>query len=289
LENKQIISEGKKRVFVEINFYILIILIIPKYYYPQILFVRVKNKRNEKECSRLKKNSGVKWSSVLAVFIFVFLTGAILTGCGGTAQKAAETPSAQAPAENTQETLSDLFSKGQNIEGLSYDYIVTLDGKESYNGKINIQRKKMRSESTVEGQKTITIVDGDSILSYNSEQNIAYKITADMTDQVKTPAEYINDASAQTEKYQTLETAVYDGVKCRVISVTGADGQEQTKMWVREDYGIPLRVETKGADGSIIVIEYKNMKIGSLPDDIFKLPAGVKVMDMNEITNMLPQ
>ncbi len=237
----------------------------------------------------MKKSSGLKWSSVLAVIILVFLTGTILTGCGGTAQKASETSSAQDPAENTQETLSDLFSKGQNIEGLSYDYVVTLDGKETYNGKINIQGKKMRSESTVEGQKTITIIDGDSILSYNSEQNIAYKITADMTDQVKTPAEYINDASSQTEKFQTLETAVYDGVKCRVISVTGTDGQEQTKMWVREDYGIPLRVETKGADGSTVVIEYKNMKIGSLPDDTFKLPAGVKVMDMNEITNMLPQ
>ena len=234
----------------------------------------------------MKKNSGLKWSSVLAAIILVFLTGTILTGCGGTAQKASETPP---PAENNQETLSDLFSKGQNIEGLSYDYIVTLDGKETYNGKINIQGKKMRSESTVEGQKNITIIDGNSILSYNSEQNIAYKITADMTDQVKSPAEYISDASSQTEKLQTLETAVYDGVKCRVISVTGADGQEQMKMWVREDYGIPLRVETKGADGSTVVIEYKNMKIGSLPDDTFKLPAGVKVMDMNEITNMLPQ
>ncbi|HWQ88761.1 MAG TPA: hypothetical protein VN374_02160 [Desulfitobacteriaceae bacterium] len=234
----------------------------------------------------MKKGPGLKRRLVFAIFITAFLAGTILTGCGGTAQKASNTT---APAENTQETLSDLFSKGQNIEGLSYEYIVTTNGKETYNGKINIQGKKMKSESTVEGQKTSIIVDGDSILSYNSEQNIAYKITADMTDQVKTPAEYINDVSSQTDKLKTLETIVYDGVKCKVISVTGVDGQEQMKMWIREDYGIPLRIETKGSDGSSVIIEYKNMKIGSLPDDTFKLPAGMKVMDMNEITNQLPQ
>jgi outer membrane lipoprotein-sorting protein len=147
----------------------------------------------------------------------------------------------------------------------------------------------MKMESTTEGQKGVTIIDGDTILTYDPQQNVAYKITSDMTEQFKTPSEYVQDAKVNMENWKTLETTVYDGVKCRVISISAMNGQDEMKMWVREDYGIPVRVETKSANGDTVVIEYKNMKIGALPEDTFKLPSGVKIMDMNEIMNQMPQ
>lgn len=207
----------------------------------------------------------------------------ILTACG------TKTTTTETSKETAQETLADLFTKGQNVEGISYEYVLSVNGTQTFNGKISIQGNKMRMESTVEGQKMIMIADGQSYISYNPDQKTAFKISADQTNQTKTPAEYLKEASTETDKFKTLETTDYEGVKCRVISLEGANGQEQMKMWLREDYGIPVRVETVAADGSKSVIEYKNLKIGTLPEDTFKLPADVQVTDMNDLTKQLQQ
>lgn len=69
---------------------------------------------------------------------------------------------------------------------------------------------------------------------------------------------------------------VYDGVVCRVWQLRGQDGSE-TKMWVREDYGIPVRVEITAPDGMNMVMEYKNMKISPIPAETFQLPAGLRL------------
>lgn len=71
--------------------------------------------------------------------------------------------------------------------------------------------------------------------------------------------------------------------------MTSPDGKEQVKMWVHEEYGIPLRVEVTEADGSKSVLEYKNLKVGPQPADTFKLPAGVQVTDMGEMMKNMPQ
>ena len=38
-----------------------------------------------------------------------------------------------------------------------------------------------------------------------------------------------------------------------------------------------------------MTIEYKNMKIGAQASDLFKLPAGVKIQDMNEMMKNMPK
>lgn len=226
----------------------------------------------------------MKKYTVLSCFLLVFLVSTILAGCGTTKTKTTEPPK----EETTQETLSDLFTKGQNIEGITYEYVLSINGTQTFSGKVSIQGNKMRMESTVEGQKMITIADGQSFIGYNPDQKMAYKIS-DQTEKAKSPAEYLEDANAEIDKLKTLETTVYEGVKCRIVSLEGTAGQEQMKMWIREDYGIPVRVETIAADGSKTVLEYKNLKIEKLPEDTFKLPADVQVTDMNDITKQLQQ
>ena len=50
-------------------------------------------------------------------------------------------------------------------------------------------------------------------------------------------------------------------------------------MWISEEHGLPLRVEANEG-GVKTVLEYKNIKVGPIPDDTFKMPAGVEIMDM---------
>jgi outer membrane lipoprotein-sorting protein len=233
----------------------------------------------------------VKKCSVL-ICALILLSSTVLAGCGGTS-KDTSAPASSQPSVNTQvskeDTISELFAKGQKLEGISYDCVVSNNGKTTMTGKFWLQGNKMKYDVTVEGQNMITLIDGDSFIGYNPNEKVAYKITVDKANQAKTPNDYLQEANSQIDKYKSLETTLYDGAMCRVISVTGPDGKELTKMWVREDYGIPVKVETVGSDGSISVLEYKNVKIGAIPDSTFKLPDGVQVTDINDLTKQIPQ
>lgn len=214
-----------------------------------------------------------------------------LAGCGGDKKEAGGEP---APAKSSvrpkaaEEPLSEVFVKGKKIEGMSYDYILTAPtGKMT--GKVWMQGKKVRTEGTVNGQRIITLVDGETntVYTYYPDQKRAVKLTAgEQGEETQSPTDYIEKTDPAAAK--VLGTAVYDGVKCKVVLVKSQDGSE-VRMWVREDYGLPVRVETTAPDGTKVVMEYKNLKVGPQPPETFKLPAGVQVTDLNEMMKGLPQ
>ncbi|MCG9969666.1 hypothetical protein L9W92_16810 [Pelotomaculum terephthalicicum JT] len=226
--------------------------------------------------------------SFLLSLVFI-LSCLIMAGCGGNKKENGSQPTSQQTAAN-EESAASLFAKGKKIEGLSFDYSMT--SKDAVmSGKMWIEGEKVKSESTAEGKKTITIIDGSAFYTYYPDENTAMKMALEKQDnqQSVNPFEYSADVDTAPDKYEILETTVYDGVKCKVIAVTSADGKETTKMWVREDYGIPVRLEVTGADGNKMVIEYKNMTVGKQPANTFQLPAGVAVTDMSEMLNNLPK
>lgn len=227
---------------------------------------------------------------VLPVLLAVIFSGALLAGCGG--DKKTSGQSTGQPAQTAKsETLEELFAKGEKVDGLSYDYSMTA-GEMSMEGKVWLQGKKMKTESTVAGQNTITFFDGDTntVILYNPTENSAMKIAADTEGQDSvsdTPLDYTSDIE-DTSTVKELETEVYDGVKCRVVEVTDGD-KSVSKMWIREDHGIPMRIELIDPDGAKSVMEYKNMKIGSIAADVFQLPAGIEITDMSEMINQMQQ
>ncbi len=74
---------------------------------------------------------------------------------------------------------------------------------------------------------------------------------------------------------KVVGTETIDGKACLVVeySVSGAP----TKMWLWQDYGFPLRVETKVPAG-IKVVESSNIDFADIPDSMFELPPGVQVI-----------
>lgn len=234
----------------------------------------------------------VTWMRKPALFwVAVAFLLTCLTGCGGGKK---ETGGEPAPAKSSErqetgeEPLAEVFAKGKKIEGMSYEYILTMPtGKMT--GKVWMQGEKMRTEGTVSGQRIVTIVDGETntVYTYYPDQNRAVKLSAgEQGEETQSPTDYVENTDPAAAK--VLETTVYDGVKCRVVLVQSPDGSE-VKMWVREDYGIPIRVETTAPDGTKVVMEYKNLKVGPQPPETFKLPAGVQVTDLNEMMKGLPQ
>lgn len=235
---------------------------------------------------------------ILLVALLVFTLASFgLAGCGGNKQQSdsgdSQTVSTgqEIAKGDGQVSVTDLLTKGRHIKGMSCDYVFTAEGI-TMQGKMWVQGDKVKNETTVEGQRIIMIFDGSTFYSYNPAENMAIKFSDDDlqgdSDEVETPLDYAEDIDSD-EVITELETVDYEGAKCRVLSVKEKDSQDEAKMWVREDYGIPVRVEATDANGIKSVIEYKNMVVGALPADTFKLPAGVQVQDMSEMLSHISE
>jgi outer membrane lipoprotein-sorting protein len=218
---------------------------------------------------------------VLLFAAAIMAASLVLTGCGGSKD------AAKAPPPAKEESVADLFAKGKNVPGMSYDYVMTAK-EMKMEGKMWVAGKKVRTDMTAQNQKMSSIVDGDANVAYTymPDQKTAMKITLDKAKTEKTPDSFTQPTDAP--KYKVVETTTYEGVKCKVLLMQDADKKIDTKIWVREDCGLPMRVEV--AEGSDkMVMEYKNMKVGPVPPETFKLPDGTNIVDMGDMMKNLPK
>jgi len=219
---------------------------------------------------------------LLLFLVAIAFVSLALSGCGG------GKPDVGQPAQTAKEpSVADLLGKGKQLTGLSYDYVLTAK-EGQMTGQMWIDGKKIRSETVLQNRKIISIIDGDANVAYTymPEQGMAIKMALDKAKTAEPPNRYISDVD--TAKVKVLETTMYDGARCRVLLVQRADGKGETKLWLREDYGIPAKVETVDSSGSKTVMEYKNIKVGQVPAEKFQLPAGVKVTDMSGMMQQVP-
>lgn len=193
---------------------------------------------------------------------------------------ATATPEATAgptsPAQPSGE-LGAILGKASNIDSVSYDMVMTGTGMPSSTTKIWLKNKaqKMRTETTVQGQTSIMLIDRVSEVAYTymPEQNLAIKM--DLSTAPESPLE----STEGVEGYDptVIGTETYDGKECLVVEYTTEGAQ--TKMWLWKQYGFPVKTVTTTADGTITV-EYKNIDFGPIPDSVFELPAGVQIMNL---------
>lgn len=240
---------------------------------------------------------GLKGLVVLAVAIFVTLS-LVISGCagksGGGSTKTGnekDLASDNNSAGKKELTLKELFSKGQNTEDMYYEYVVDAMGNK-VEGKVWVAGKKMRAEGTFLGQKSIVIVDGEKNVAYmiDAENNKAMKIPVSETGSLPDkPTDYLENIDIKMVK--SLEATTYNGVKCRVVSIQVSNektGKTNTKMWIAEANGLPVRIETSLPDGSRMTAEFKNLKVGKQPAEMFEIPAGMEVTDLSEFQKQLP-
>lgn len=219
------------------------------------------------------------WFLAIALLAFSL----VFSGCGG-GKDAAKGP---APAPAKEESIADLFAKGKNVAGMSYDFVMTMK-EMKMEGKMWIAGKKMRTDMTVMNQKTVTITDGDANVAYmyNPDEKSALKVAMDQAKGGQSPDSFTLPADAP--KYKVVGTETIDGVRCKVLLMQEPNTKAENKMWVREDYGLPVRVEISESGNKVMVAEYKNMKIGAVPSETFKLPEGTKIMSMDDMIKNIP-
>lgn len=232
---------------------------------------------------------------LLLTFFMLFGT-LVLAGCGGDKPKEATAPAnaPSTPAESQKtpddkEIISGLLAKGQEIKEMSYDMVMIGAGVSS-ESKVWLKGNTMKSDSVLNGQRFISIFDltKDEVISYLPGDKMASKMKIEeyQGQDSTTPLDYILQLG-KTDFHPTGNETV-NGMECKVISISSADGSY--KEWLSTDYGIVVKVKGN-IQGQDLTLEYKNIKVGegSVSQDAFKLPKGVEVVDLREMTQNSPK
>lgn len=230
---------------------------------------------------------------IFQLVVCLLVAAFLLTGCGGAQNVPAQ--SSESANKNTgsqgEENLKSIFAGASEIKSLSFDMVMTSEGKEMSRGKTWIKGKKSKMQFTTEtGENAIMYVNGEENAAYHylPDQNIATKIDFARAEAQSgnSPLDYSEELGKDNARYKELGEETVNGYSCKVLEVT--EGEDAAKVWVSKDYGIPARVETK-ADGHVITMDYSNIRIGDIPDSEFKLPAGAQVVDMADMMKNMPQ
>lgn len=225
----------------------------------------------------------------LLVLLLVLLLAVGLAGCGGggTAPSGGDPP-AEVEDENGAVNGGDaetaaLLQRGRAVESFSYEFVSTLPTGETTSHRMWYDRGNMRVEidDPVSGLISYNIVNADEGISYfyQPETGMAFAFPIDDREEEQdTPLMILEETDPSDLFLVGQET--FDGRRCRVYEMTYAG--DTVKIWVWEETGVPLRVETTLA-GELYVSEYRDFQIGDIDPALFSLPPGTEVLGLDEM------
>ncbi|MCL4499602.1 MAG: hypothetical protein M1335_05105 [Chloroflexi bacterium] len=257
---------------------------------------------------------------IAALIVMVALIGAMgFAGCSTARRESgAKTGESVKTAKNNQtvkgRTVAAVMKNRQKLDAMSFDFSMKMKGTGlnlDASGKMWIDGHNLKTQMSMLGQEIITIYDLDNgvIYSYNPSLNQATKMKLDQSSKpeqssAESPMRFLNGIDKDASKI--LKTEMYDGARCTVVEgdlpksaaadksagagpgasslpSAGVAQGGHVKMWVRDDNGFPVKVEMTTPNNGSLVMEYKNVKIGFVPPETFKLPEGATVIDFNQM------
>ena len=207
-----------------------------------------------------------------------------------TATKAAQPTIQLATTPTPQPTMKPLptsTSKAIAWQGQEYSFeqVVTISGQEAQVMKVAIKGQKMRMEFGQGGKSVIMIGNPEQKAAYmlTSGENQALKLPYDQFETQKSQARDPGALSKEALSGQLTGTDTVDGKPCDVY--TFSSSLDSSKVWIWKEKGFPLKAELSGS-GQSIHIEYRDIKTGGLPDNLFELPPGVQVVDLGSLPDL---
>jgi len=157
----------------------------------------------------------------------------------------------------------------------SADFYVKTTGEDDVKGKIFVKGNKIRQEVTEEGDTQIMIIRPD--------KNVTWMITPGEKMYMEIP--YESDSQSvepwtpekeKSAKYLGEETVNGHAAKKYEIVEEG----EKVTYWVSKKLNFPVKIEDSES-----VMEYRNIKEGSVADSHFEVPSGYEKMTMPVMPN----
>lgn len=206
----------------------------------------------------------------------------LLSGCSAKKDTSTSTPPADQNTTDKQVTISDMINQGTQITEMTYEIKTTGEGI-SYESEVWLKDKKMKTDTTMNGQRMISFFDmtNSEIITYMPDQKIATKMKMDQyegEDNI-TPVNYLQGLSG-VEYITQAGNETINGLDCKVITITEPEGT--IKEWLSVKYGIVVKSEQK-INGQVSTTEFKNFKIGpgTVSDNDLTVPSDVQVVDMS--------
>ncbi|MGB7532344.1 MAG: hypothetical protein WA977_05110 [Halobacteriota archaeon] len=228
-----------------------------------------------------------KWAIVFGLFLIGVIVSA---GCIGdkTTEEGEEAPTGEgtAPTAPQSAQLSNLLGKVESIPSVKYDRVKTLSDGNEYMSKIVWEKgNKMRCQLVVEGVASdIYILDSDEEVAYhyvpetNRAREVDFYLARSMagepiTETVRTFIELYEEAAMPSTEIETI-----DGKVCTVLGMSVPGGVAEKKMWISQEYGLPIREELTTRRSGTSRTEMKNIELNPIPDSMFELPTGAEMM-----------
>jgi len=188
--------------------------------------------------------------------------------------------------EPTETSLNKILSGAERPTEFSYDIIITNTDGTEIASKFYMKDTKIRQETNIQGQKIIMLGDSNGVMyTYYPVQNTAMKInfqeSSESGEIEQDPYEILNEIS---ESVNLLGYEYIDEKRCAIVEYTITEGSISftQKMWIWERYGMPIKTETTTSEGTT-TIEYKNIETSGVDDNLFELPDGVTVTDLDSL------
>lgn len=222
--------------------------------------------------------------TLILLLLTIFVVS--VAGCGGKIEEGKVKDKGQPEApKNEAVTADQLVEKGKAVDGYSCEYVLTMPDNKKTTHKIWLEGGNMRSEmsnpATGESMLFIINLTDKAAFLYQPELKQATKMPIDQSEiDATSPGDYLGKVDPGEMKY--VKRDVFDGKECLVYETKNSE--IGGKIWIWEEYGMPLRVESQTGNGQVIV-EFLNYKIGDIDDAMFKLPAGTKIIDIGAIIN----
>jgi len=175
------------------------------------------------------------------------------------------------------------------------DLVINREGK-AMTMKRFVDHAKIRTELSAEGHDIVMLETGDSkgtMYTLMAEDKKAIKqsrqaaaeATANVRKQEEGDAKEATEASAPDIQAQDLGVEKVDGLTARKVRmVYGKEGD--VLGWFDKETGAPLRMESV-VDGEKTSIEWKNRKAEPQPAELFEVPKGYDVMDMDQMMKQM--
>ena len=185
------------------------------------------------------------------------------------------------------EELSDLFAKGKELDEFYYEMKVSGLGEDDGLTRMYMKEGLMRIESEILGQSFMMIYSEDAFYTLDPQSKTAIKMPigdeGNEDREVVTMDDFVEDLDDENMVYVGKETI--NGISCHVVESKEQSSENQVKMWLHEEYGIPMKIETTTGSDNVHVMEVTDFKTDSLSDDLFELPEGYQIIDLE---NLIP-
>jgi outer membrane lipoprotein-sorting protein len=152
----------------------------------------------------------------------------------------------------------------------SADMVITPKGDEPMTGKIYVKGDNVRQETAEEGETQIMIIRPDKKVTWMITPEEKVYMEMPYTAEDKTFEEW---TAEKEKKSKLVGEETVSGLPCKKYE--SVEDGEKTYFWISPKFPFPIRVED-----AEVIMEYKNIKEGSVADSLFDLPAGYQKMSM---------